>query len=83
VEAWEEEVSKVLNLHKERKAMLLVAETAQVELSHLRWVDLLQAMANKDEAVKSDTLNRFSKHFVRLKIKFANILLFIMRNYSI
>ena len=35
VEAWEEEVSKALNLLKERKAMLQAAETVRMEWNHL------------------------------------------------
>jgi hypothetical protein len=33
VEAWEAEVSKALNLHKEKKAMLLVVETVKMVIN--------------------------------------------------
>ena len=77
VEAWEAEDSKALNLHKEKKAMLLAVEIVKMEWSHLWWEELLQTtvVLEQDETTKSDTLI-FSTIWNRLKFKWTNILLF-------
>jgi len=53
VEAWEAEVSKVLNLLKEKIAPLPEAGIVQMEIELLK-VELLQTMVEQDESKRTD-----------------------------